>query len=148
MFKRVLVPLDSTPLSEKVLSAALRSVDSAGELIVLRVRADAAPLESVGTRNDLDQVERETLELVQRATTAALVASSNVRIRSEVRSGPLAATILDAATELEADLIVMGTHGRRSLTEQLTGSVTERIVAQAAPSVFVVKAEGYPFLQD
>ena len=149
MFRRILVPLDSTPLSDKVLAAAFRCTDDATELVVLRVRSEAAPLEtSAGARAELDKIEDETQATLERVVASATEAGLKASIRAEVRSGPLGGTILDAAEEAEVDLIVMGTHGRKSLADQLLGSVTEQVVAKAAASVFVVKAAGYPFLQD
>lgn len=149
MFQRVLVPLDSTPLSDKVLAAALRCTDPEGELVVLRIQADAASLDNDPCRNHLDVVDHETQSVLRRATTAALAdGDTHAAVRAEVRSGPLAGTILEAATELQSDLIVMGTHGPKGLAEKFTGSVTDRVAAKSSASVFVVKATGYPFLQD
>lgn len=149
MFRRVLVPLDSTPLSEKVLSAAFRCADPQAELIVLRIRSEPASLESnAEARADLDEVEQETDATLRRVIAAAREQGATANIKAEVRSGPLGGTILEAAEEAEVDLIVMGTHGRKSLADQLLGSVTEQVAAKAAASVFVVKAAGYPFLQD
>ncbi|MEZ4321446.1 MAG: universal stress protein [Myxococcota bacterium] len=149
MFHRVLVSLDSTPLSAKVLAAALRVADPDGEVIALRIQAEATPLtNSAAVRTELDIIDAETHEVLRRATAAAAALGQTASVRAEVRSGPVEGTILEAATDLEVDLIVMGTHGRKGLTEQVTGSVTERVAARAAASVFVVKAAGYPFLQD
>lgn len=148
MYHRVLVPLDSTPLSEKVLSSAFRAADAGGEIIVLRIQSEAANLEdNAQARQDLDAIERETDAVLARVR-ASLASDKPLTVKAEVRTGPLAGTIIDASTETEADLIVMGTHGRKGLADQLLGSATEKVVTKASASVFVVKAEGYPFLQD
>ena len=47
--------------------------------------------------------------------------------------------ILSYADENTADLIVMGTHGRRGVDRMLLGSVTERVLRRAPTPVFVVK---------
>lgn len=149
MFHRVLVPLDTTPLSAKVLAAALRVTDPDGEIVALRIQAEAARLDdNESARSDLDVLESESHELLRRAKTSAEALGQTATVRAEVRAGPLVGTILEAATDLDSDLIVMGTHGRKGLAQQLTGSATEKVVAQAAASVFVVKAAGFPFLQD
>lgn len=149
MFRRVLVPLDSTPLSDKVLAAAFRCTDDDGELVVLRVRSEAAPLDSSAeARAELDRIDAETEATLQRVVSEAREQGMSAQVRAEVRSGPLGGTILEAAEEAEVDLIVMGTHGRKGLADQLLGSVTEQVAAKAPASVFVVKAAGYPFLQD
>lgn len=149
MFKRVLVPLDTTPLSDRVLQAAFQLTEADGELIALRIQPEAANLEdNAACRTDLDVVDHETRSVTERVSEAAIAAGFQASWRAEVRSGPVGNIILEAAGELESDCIVMGTHGRKNLAEMFTGSVSERIVAKAPASVVVVKAEGYPFLQD
>jgi len=49
--------------------------------------------------------------------------------------------ILEYAAENEADVIVMGTHGRRGVDRWLLGSVTERIVRTADVPVLTVRGE-------
>lgn len=48
--------------------------------------------------------------------------------------------ILQTATDQDADLIVMGTHGRTGLFHTLLGSVAERVLRLAACPVLTVKA--------
>jgi nucleotide-binding universal stress UspA family protein len=54
--------------------------------------------------------------------------------------------ILDLAAELEADLILVGTHGRKGLNRLLMGSVAEAIVRSAHCPVLVVRDKSYPVL--
>lgn len=58
---------------------------------------------------------------------------------TEVRKGPLAQTIAEAATELEVDLVVMVTKGRDSLRDVLTGSITERVLDKVNCAVLVIE---------
>jgi nucleotide-binding universal stress UspA family protein len=51
--------------------------------------------------------------------------------------------ILKAATECDADLIVMGTHGRGALTRALIGSVADKIVRHASIPVLLVPSTGH-----
>ncbi|MFY9269234.1 MAG: universal stress protein [Candidatus Manganitrophaceae bacterium] len=50
--------------------------------------------------------------------------------------------MLNAAKEVKADLIVLGTHGRSGLDRFMMGSVAERVVRQAPCPVFLVKPAG------
>lgn len=50
-------------------------------------------------------------------------------------------TIVETASNLGADLIVMGTHGRRGLSHLLLGSVAERVVRTSAVPVLTVRSE-------
>lgn len=56
-----------------------------------------------------------------------------------VKDGPAAASILDAAKELPAELIVVGTHGRSGLTRLALGSVAEAVLGGATCSALVVR---------
>lgn len=53
--------------------------------------------------------------------------------------GTVHRALLEYADEIDADLIVMGTHGRRGLNRWLLGSVTERIVRTADVPVLTVR---------
>jgi len=56
-----------------------------------------------------------------------------------LRDGPAAPAILSAASELPAQLLVMGTHGRTGLSRMALGSVTEAVVRAAPCSVLIVR---------
>jgi universal stress protein A len=60
-------------------------------------------------------------------------------VQSVVRWGDTVATIVSYAQEIEADLIVVATHGRSGLSHMLMGSVAERIVREAACPVLTVR---------
>jgi nucleotide-binding universal stress UspA family protein len=55
-----------------------------------------------------------------------------------LREGRPWEAILEAAREVRADLIVMGTHGRHGLVRTLLGSVTEKVVRTSPVPVLVV----------
>ena len=61
-------------------------------------------------------------------------------VESVVREGYAATAIVDEATEIDADLIVIGTHGLSGLKHMLLGSVAERVVQKAPCPVLTVKA--------
>lgn len=62
-----------------------------------------------------------------------------LRARAEVRCGDPAEEIMDAAVEDEADLIVVGSHGRTGIERLLIGSVARKVVTHAPCSVLVVR---------
>jgi len=64
-----------------------------------------------------------------------------VRIIEEKRRGNSAApVILDYATEIGADLVVMGSHGRRGVSRWVLGSVAEKVIRTADCPVMTVRA--------
>src|ERR1044071_6790912 len=79
-------------------------------------------------REEVIEEVRRTLNLPVNATDAVVVAES----------GDPQVTILDYAVSMEADLIVMGTHGRRGFKRLLLGSVTEAVLREAPCPVLTV----------
>lgn len=63
------------------------------------------------------------------------------RIVPHVRVGPPAEEIAQLCSDLEADLVVVGTHGRRGVSRLLLGSVAEGVVRLAPCPVFVARAK-------
>jgi nucleotide-binding universal stress UspA family protein len=62
-----------------------------------------------------------------------------VAVDSMLRQGSAWTEIAAAATEAGADLIVIGTHGRRGLAHALLGSVAEKVVRNAPCPVLTVR---------
>lgn len=58
--------------------------------------------------------------------------------KEQLRSGPIASSIIAAAHEFSADLIIMATTGRDSLTERFIGSQTEQVLRQSPCPVLAV----------
>jgi nucleotide-binding universal stress UspA family protein len=73
-------------------------------------------------------------------TEAALVLrKAGFQSTGVVRTGEARQQIIDYATEWPADLIVLGSHGRRGLNRFLLGSVSEGVVRHAPCSVEIVR---------
>ncbi|MFB6151074.1 MAG: universal stress protein [Haloarculaceae archaeon] len=90
----------------------------------------------------------ESFERIGRETTEAAVERAEeggVEAVAAVRTGTPHRAILSYADETDADLVVMGTHGRTGLERYLLGSVTEKVVRTADVPVLTVRgpaAEG------
>jgi nucleotide-binding universal stress UspA family protein len=61
-------------------------------------------------------------------------------------SGSPALTIVNYARDINADLIIMGTHGRGAMAHLLMGSVAERVVRTASCPVLTVKHPEHEFV--
>ena len=59
--------------------------------------------------------------------------------QTEVLIGDVTKTILDRAAEWRADLIMVGSHGQRSIRDFLLGSVAESVARRAGCSVAIVR---------
>ncbi len=73
---------------------------------------------------------------------AAHLGGCGVSYKIETRSGEAADGILAQAQEMEADLIVLATHGRKGVSHFLIGSVAERVIRRASRPVLVVRPKG------
>lgn len=120
-FRRVLVPLDGSERSARILPLVqdvARAYDA--QVVLLRVsrRLDhASDPESITTEALARSLERER----------ARVADAQVRVQLEGRFGDAAAEIVAYAEERGVDLVAMTTHGRRGLARWLFGSVAEHV---------------------
>jgi nucleotide-binding universal stress UspA family protein len=133
MFKQLLVTLDGTPESAVALSPA-RSLATAsgGEITLLRVIPSD---ESVA--DDTPQMAQEYLDRIARE-----LAGAGARVDTMVRRGDVATSIEAAAAFLDADLIVMATHGRGGLGRVILGSVASRVLSQSPVPVMLVRPGG------
>lgn len=145
----VIVAVDGTPLSEGVLAA----VEAAGflanaQLELVSVAPPTVPSPAVvlaGTSGmPLDWYEesataaRKALETTDDEAAARLRAAG-LHVTWKVAAGDPAHEILQAASEVDADLIVMGTHGRTGLTRLLLGSVARNVILHTHASVLVMR---------
>jgi nucleotide-binding universal stress UspA family protein len=141
MYKKILVPLDGSPLSEAVLphAEALAKSEHA-ELIILRIPAEPAsrflaqdPLVAEIIRNDLTaEAEKYVHDMV------ATLQKDEVQVSGLTRDGLVPDMILKVADETHADIIAMSTHGRTGVSRWLLGSVAEKIVHHAHIPVMLV----------
>jgi nucleotide-binding universal stress UspA family protein len=85
-----------------------------------------------------EHVERRVEEFTR--TVEARERSSAIRrVVSHVRLDAPAEQIVELAFDLDADLVVVGTHGRRGLSRMMMGSVAEAVVRRAPCPVLVVR---------
>ena len=96
---------------------------------------DADLLDLAGTR--MRRAAQSTLEALVRETGESL-GLARVPIRTMVREGMVAKTIVEEAELEDAELIVMGTHASSGLPHLLLGSVAERVMRTAARPVLTV----------
>lgn len=67
--------------------------------------------------------------------------SSTVTMEYRLLEGDPAAVIVETAAEAEADIVVMGTHGRTGLTRLVMGSVAEEVLRRSSCPVLTVRAD-------
>jgi nucleotide-binding universal stress UspA family protein len=137
MYERVLVPTDG---SEGSANAAMRAIDLAQQygaaIHVLHV-VDSSGSSLVGDiRSGPDPAERGERAIEKIETMAE---AHGIEVTVGLREGDPADEILTYAEEIEADIIVAGTHGRSGIERRLIGSVAERLVRHANCPVLTVQ---------
>lgn len=70
--------------------------------------------------------------------------AAGVKVRTHQERGSPAEIVLSTAAAKGADLVVLGTRGRRGLDRFLLGSVTDRVLRQSPTPVVVVPRRGEP----
>jgi nucleotide-binding universal stress UspA family protein len=143
VIRRVLCPVDFSEFSRRALHhAEAIATWYEAELHVLHVLLDVSPpvvplMPPVSP--PLYSDVKPPIEVLD-----ALVKTSGVRlpVHKIVRQGPAATTIVDCVAEIQADLIVMGTHGRTGFDRVVIGSTAERVVHKARCPVLTVPRGG------
>ena len=91
-------------------------------------------------------IAADELAIAARQDAARLVADFRARLQADAHAlafvplGSPGSEIVKAAKEWQADLIVIGSHGRRGITRALVGSVAEAVVRHAPCPVVVVRS--------
>ena len=144
-YRRILVAVDGSPTSTKGLREAIRlAKDGRGQLVLVHVVNEFfafANLDGFAPGVDLVPSLREGGRRIL-ARAKALVDKQRVRVRTVMREtlgGPAADTIVREARKQRADVIVLGTHGRRGLRRAVLGSDAEQVVRRSPVPVLLVR---------
>jgi nucleotide-binding universal stress UspA family protein len=139
VYDTILVPTDGSDQSDAALDHALElSGPHDSEVHILYVADTNRDSLTVQGGSVVDALEREGGRIV---SEAAARAAAGTDVVEEVLAGDPVGTILDYAESVDADVVVMGTHGRRGLDRVLLGSTTERVVRLSPIPVVTVQSE-------
>lgn len=144
MFKKLLVPADGSPTAHGALLSAIELAQLCGASMVVISVYDSFPFIVAGPDYGYAQVQyldavrneaKATVEAARKlATDAGLLAEGQV-----LESPKTWRAIVDAAESSQADLIVMGSHGRSGLDKLVMGSVAQSVLQRTALPVLVVR---------
>jgi universal stress protein A len=135
--EKILVPVDFSVGDDSVVRLALSMArDFDARLIIAHV--EEAPLSYAAGEMYYGAPMPETPEL-RDMLEGVVPASPGVEIELRLVSGDPAAAIVELAENEEADMIVMGTHGRTGLARLVMGSVAEAVVRRAKCPVLTCK---------
>jgi nucleotide-binding universal stress UspA family protein len=144
-YRRILAAVDGSEAAAAGLREALRLARSeAAELCILHVVNEGipyTPLAGAPPMNLLQVMQdsgRRVLEEARAQAAKAGVPATTLLVETADRGA--AAGILAQARKQRAELVVLGTHGRRGLRRLLLGSDAEQVVREASVPVLLVRA--------
>ena len=141
-FTNILVATDFSPASEQAVTYAEALAREFGSRVhLLHVVADPllAAAWSEAYAYDLDKLAERMRADAERQLAGRAQQISGVVITWEAAVGRPPATIVAVASDVDADLVVMGTHRRSGVTHLFMGSVAERVVRTAPCPVLTVR---------
>jgi len=145
MFHRILIPVDGSPTSTKALVAGLQLArESGGRVRLLHFLDDMPYLTGFEYSAELIQ---ETRSHAESALKDAMAVAESAGVPTDMRlveglGQRLGEVVAQESRDFEADLVVVGTHGRRGLGRVLLGSGAEEVLRLAPVPVLAVRSEG------
>ena len=137
--KKILVATDFSAGSDEAITQAIelgKQTAASLELVYVReLDGEGLPFGPSYPTDIGGAVAYADRELAVRSDRAI---AAGLRCNYRCLEGSAAREIVRRSTETNADLIVIGTHGRRGLAHALLGSVAERVVQQASCPVLTV----------
>ncbi|WP_431273071.1 universal stress protein [Variovorax ureilyticus] len=158
MYQRILVPVDGSPVSQRGLEEAIRLAQlTHGRLRLVHVidelsLALAMDAQSATPGKWLQAARDDGARVLEDAKRSAQAAGVEVETALHERysataypaviaESPVQDVVITEATQWGADLIVLGTHGRRGVSRLFMGSSAERILRLAPVPVLLVRAQ-------
>lgn len=147
MYKRILVPFDGSDTSRKALDSAIQLArESGGRLRIIHSLDELRYVSPYDYTVEVLETARSganaALAEALRLASAADVAAETAMLEGlDLRLGEIVA---DDARAWHADLVVVGTHGRRGVGRVLLGSGAEQIIRLAPVPVLAVRSASAP----
>src|SRR6185312_9508817 len=138
MFRKILVPLDHSPLAEQAIgpaAALARAARAAMDLVLVHEPFHRSGYEAAERRADRIDFDYKYLKSI----AAEITAGASVPTTVAVVAGEPATMIRDRARAIDADLIVMTSHGRTGLSRAWLGSTADALVHAATTPVLMLR---------
>ncbi|MBD8065302.1 universal stress protein [Devosia sp. PTR5] len=149
MYSHIVCAIDGSDLSTKALRHSMELASKLGAKLTLVTVTEpsvivtpGAEMVMVDTSRIYDDLERAKAEGAKKVLDDAKLLTSGAGLSAQavhVPMKPPAEGILEAAREHGADLIVMGSHGRRGLGRLLLGSQAAEVLAHSDLPVLIIK---------
>jgi len=144
MFKHILVPVDGSPTAQLAVERAIQLAKAFDSRVTAIFVIDPYPFTGIGT--DFAYGQAEYLSAATAEANAAIKAAKQALEKaavsvdtSVIESHTAWRGVVEAAESMQADLIVMGSHGRSGLEKLVLGSVTQAVLSHTKLPVLVVR---------
>ena len=140
MFKKALVPINASDLSQRVVQTAAECVkkDMVEKLVLLSVweadEIDYTKRYSTSKEKELKTRARETLQRYEE-----FMREQNIEVETIFKGGDPSTVIMEAVEGGQYDLIIMGSRRLNKVQELVFGSVSDRVTRLSAVPVLIVK---------
>lgn len=150
VYRHIMVAVDDSATSERALQVAIGLARACGSrleivhavdesLFPTHARGGALLVDPVLVQRALEQEGQRVLDAAAETARSAGVQAETRVLASETHHA--ADQIAEAADAAHADLLVVGSHGRRGVQRLLLGSVAERLMRKASISVLIVRGD-------
>jgi nucleotide-binding universal stress UspA family protein len=149
--KKVLIALDYDQSAQKVAEEGYKLAKAmVAEVVLLHVMTEPAyyastaysPVMGFGGFGDMDFLQPDIIEELKKVSINFLEKSKHHlgddTIQTLIKEGNVADTINEAAKELHADIVVIGSHSRKWLESIVMGSVTEKVLHHTLVPLFII----------
>ena len=144
-WQRMIVPLDGSPLAERVIPHAAELARPLGlEVVLMRVFGVPTPVFAEDYGPYVEELWTQLEDEAQKYLTEKkqqLLAQGLTNVVTIVTAGFPAEKIIDAARERKDALVAMSTHGRSGFNRFVMGSVTDRVVRHSGDPVLIIRAQ-------
>lgn len=136
--KKILVPLDGSPLAESVLPYVAELARCTGaEVEIVTAVSDVSLWDPIATAVAWEREEELALGYTESQREG--LESNGVKATTKVVRGDPAKAIVSAAAEDGSELIALSTHGRSGISRWLFGSVTGRVLENSKAPLLIVR---------
>ncbi len=144
MCKRIFVAIDGSATAQLALHEAIQFARLPGMSLCIGTVIDSGQLDqnNIGLMLESDRIKTALRAGAEKLLDEAVAKDAGLdpyRILVESSDKRIAELIVDAASQWDADLIVIGTHGRRGFERMFMGSVAENLLRIATTSLFLVR---------
>lgn len=144
MFKHILVPVDGSSTAHLAVEKTIGLAKAFGSRVTSIFVIDPYPFTGVGTDFAYGQAEYLSAATAEANTaikaTKAAFEEAGLNVETSIIEAHAAwRGVVQAAESMQADLIVMGSHGRSGLEKLVLGSVTQAVLSHTRLPVLVVR---------